>query len=369
MARGEKIDVVAPGELVCSTGEFGDLLIESGTSLAAPQVAAVASKIMEENPEASNEEVKNAIINGANYNLCEEDEYGLLDEEYVLKNYDELKDCDIQNKSKSNNADIEIVGDSGCVKGSWILNDHEELIGSEHSNVKKGARYPDKDGSVFENIKPNPWWHGSYRNDNNYIASYIFATRMAEKMGQEKSPTTASVPSGLTDKAKNDMLADMGWLTKKENGKDQLDKLGMTTKGKKRAFVWGMAIHTGSDVFSHSSYVYLKDEGKWAHLAHGDAYIENGVTKCDNKYADKKSYLDRYTAAREVVKLMISKYDANNGGGSYIQFSGISKSKKNYRLLDFLKYIKQTPNASNAKTPYSDYTISDRGIILSHWEG
>ena len=104
-------------------------------------------------------------------------------------------------------------------------------------------------------------------------------------------------------------------------------------------------------------------------VENGDAYIENGVTKYDNKYADKKSYLDRYTAAREVVKLMISKYDANNGGGSYIQFSGISKSKKNYRLLDFLKYIKQTPNASNAKTPYSDYTISDRGIILSHWEG
>lgn len=86
-ARGDKIDVVAPGELVCTTGQFGDLLVESGTSLAAPQVAGVASKIMEANPNASYKDVKKAIVNGANYNKCG---YGLLDEEYTVDNYNKL---------------------------------------------------------------------------------------------------------------------------------------------------------------------------------------------------------------------------------------------------------------------------------------
>lgn len=86
-ARGDKIDVVAPGELVCTTGQFGDLLIESGTSLAAPQVVGVASKIMEKNPDASYKDVKKAIVNGANYNECG---YGLLDEEYTVDNYNKL---------------------------------------------------------------------------------------------------------------------------------------------------------------------------------------------------------------------------------------------------------------------------------------
>ena len=46
-ATGEEIDLVAPGELVRSTGMFDSELVASGTSLAAPQVAGAAALILE----------------------------------------------------------------------------------------------------------------------------------------------------------------------------------------------------------------------------------------------------------------------------------------------------------------------------------
>ena len=42
---GEEVEIVAPGELVRSTGVLGEKIVSSGTSLAAPQVAGVAALI------------------------------------------------------------------------------------------------------------------------------------------------------------------------------------------------------------------------------------------------------------------------------------------------------------------------------------
>lgn len=355
-ARGEKIDIVAPGELVCSTGEFGDLLIESGTSLAAPQVAAVASKIMEENPKASSEEVKNAIVNGANYNS---DEYGILDEQYALDNYDDLKRLDKENTLKNNDSSIEMIEDTGCVKGSWSVSIHEALVGSGHSNVKKGARYPDTSTNM-KGLGDNPWWHGGYK--TNYIAAYIFATRVAEKLGKGSAASSASVVSGLSASDKSSMLSDIGKIS--------WSSVGMDTEGKKRAFMWGIAIHTAADVFAHSAFVYSKSAGKWCHLAHGEKNEKTGVIP--NNYADNTGKYDgRFYSAEAVVGKIVAKYDSANGAGTYKQFSGISSGKKEYRLGDLLENIKSTTSDS-VSSPYDDYSISrtsSRGILEYWWEG
>ena len=355
-ARGEKIDIVAPGELVCSTGEFGDLLIESGTSLAAPQVAAVASKIMEENPKASSEEVKNAIVNGANYNS---DEYGILDEQYALDNYDDLKRLDKENTLKNNDSSIEMIEDTGCVKGSWSVSIHEALVGSGHSNVKKGARYPDTSTNM-KGLGDNPWWHGGYK--TNYIAAYIFATRVAEKLGKGSAASSASVVSGLSASDKSSMLSDIGKIS--------WSSVGMDTEGKKRAFMWGIAIHTVADVFAHSAFVYSKSAGKWCHLAHGEKNEKTGVIP--NNYADNTGKYDgRFYSAEAVVGKIVAKYDSANGAGTYKQFSGISSGKKEYRLGDLLENIKSTTSDS-VSSPYDDYSISrtsSRGILEYWWEG
>ena len=354
-ARGEKIDVVAPGELVCSTGQFGDLIIGPGTSLAASQVAAVASKIMEENPSATNTAIKNAIIYGANYNI--EGEYGLLDEKYVLENYDELSEYDNNHiVIENNDTEIDVLGDTGCVKGSWRQSIHEAFIGSDHSNVKKGARFPDSK-QRFETITDNPWWHGSYH--VNYIAAYIYASRMAEKLGNTKSPSDASKPSALSNDEANNMLDDVNSI--------DWNSVGMTTKGQKRAFAWGLAMHTAADIFAHSAFVY--SGGKWNHLAHGGEH--NG--KKINDYADNTDKFDgRFFSAENVVKTILRKYDAGSGAGSYKDFCYIDASKQDYRLRDLTKNIKEV-TSDNIGKPYSDFnlsnTIANKGIIEYFWEG
>ncbi len=354
-AKGNKVDLVAPGELVCTTGEFGDILIESGTSLASPQIAAIASNIWQNHPSANAELIKEVLLEGANYNTKEG--YGLADEIFSDKIFNIIEKKKMTKTEgsaiKDNSNTVNIIEKTGCVKGSWTRNTHEELIGSGHANVKQGARYPDKEGSGFKGITDNPGWHGSYH--TNYIASYIYVTSLAEALGNGKTADKASVPSGLDSTTKNNMLSDVQSLNSKWSS------LGMTTDGKKRAFVWGMATHTASDVFAHSAFVYLKKQGKWAHLAHGN----NG----ENNYADEsEKYKGRIQAAQNVVKKIISLYDAGNGKGSYKQFSGMDGSKKDYRLYKLINYIKGTTN-DTINSPYTDYDISEHALLIFDWKG
>lgn len=352
-ARGERIDVVAPGELVCSTGEFGDLLIESGTSLAAPQVAAVASRIMEENPEASSEEVENAIINGANYKS--ENEYGLLDEEYVLENYDELKQCDDENVIKNNYTNIEPVEISGCVKGSWSTGSHQYLVGSNHSDVKKGARFPDYN-SKFKGLSDNPKWHGGYK--YNYVAAYVYATRIANKLGKSEKAASAKKISDLDEQS---MLNDIASITNWKKVKIGENTYDLDSPGKRRAFVWGMAVHSLADIFAHSAFV--ESGHKWCHLAHGKDAKGNPI----NDYADNTcKFKERFQAAENCVGRSIAKYDKKEEA-DYTELKGMCTVEKTFRLKDLVPKIKNAYPKSNTKG-LEGYNI-EKGPFEYWWKG
>ena len=78
-AIGKEIEIVAPGELVRSTGALGDQLVASGTSLAAPQVAGLASLIWEKDISVSANFVRELIKESANrYGIKEKYGYGML---------------------------------------------------------------------------------------------------------------------------------------------------------------------------------------------------------------------------------------------------------------------------------------------------
>lgn len=114
------------------------------------------------------------------------------------------------------------------------------------------------------------------------------------------------------------------------------------SKGQKRAFIWGMAMHIAADVFAHSAFV--KSGGIWRHLAHGDKH--NG--KEINNYADKTGkYKERYQAAGNVVREIVAKYDSKNGIGSYVQFKGMCSVGKTFRLKDLSAYVNKTDSSSN----------------------
>lgn len=350
-AKGNDIDIVAPGENVCSTGEFGDVVISSGTSLAAPLVSAAASLIWEKDTSVTKDFIVELLLNCRNQSLS--DQYGLLDIDYALKKYDEYKkihkyNCNI---SFQNTSPVTTIEETGCVNGSWTKDNHEYLVGSGHANVKKGARYPDINGET-QHITPNPGWHGSYH--DNYIAAYIYATRMAEQLGKGNSPSKANYVGGLSVSERSNMLEDVkniDWTAQ-----------GMTTNGKKRAFVWGMAMHTAADVFAHSAFVYA--DGEWCHLAHGDTKEHKNV----NDYADNTGkWKERFQAAENVVSNIVYIYDLDNGSGSYGQFEKMNTVAKTFKLKNLSTYIAATSESADLQGT-SDFNVSS-GKFNYYWKG
>lgn len=306
-AKGEEIEIVAPGELVRTTGFLGTEMVSSGTSLAAPQVAAVASLIWERDPSVPADFVRGLLKESANlYGEAESYGNGLVDAEYALDHYDEFK-RNINSRGKSeqdlrieeNKEKITTFEDTGCVEGCWYQDDHEVMVPPNYFNVRYGARFPDTnrygdyEHRIFARMSLNPWWHGYY--DTNYIKAVLYATRMGDAiythgLGQEGKADTLKY--GSASEMRSD-ISKINWNTElgrinKTYGKSQKD-----TKGFRRAFLWGMAIHSATDIFAHSAYV----NGK--RITH------------ENDDADKVKYIEeRYKDANVVAKQMMNKYVA-----------------------------------------------------------
>ena len=306
-AKGEEIEIVAPGELVRTTGFLGTERVSSGTSLAAPQVAAVASLIWERDPGVPADFVRDLLKESANlYGEAESYGSGLVDAEYALGHYDEFKK-NINSRGKSeqdlrieeNKEKITTFEDTGCVEGCWYQDDHEVMVPSNYFNVRYGARFPDTnrygdyEHRIFARMSLNPWWHGYY--DTNYIKAVLYATRMGDAiythgLGQEGKADTLKY--GSASEMRSD-ISKINWNTElgrinKTYGKSQKD-----TKGFRRAFLWGMAIHSATDIFAHSAYV----NGK--RITH------------ENDDADKVKYIEeRYKDANVIAKQMMNKYVA-----------------------------------------------------------
>ncbi len=306
-AKGEEIEIVAPGELVRTTGFLGTEMVSSGTSLAAPQVAAVASLIWERDPGVPADFVRDLLKESANlYGEAESYGNGLVDAEYALDHYDEFK-RNINSRGKSeqdlrieeNKEKITTFEDTGCVQGCWYQDDHEVMVPSNYFNVRYGARFPDTsrygdyEHRIFARMSLNPWWHGYY--DTNYIKAVLYATRMGDAiythgLGQEGKADTLKY--GSASEMRSD-ISKINWNTElgrinKTYGKSQKD-----TKGFRRAFLWGMAIHSATDIFAHSVYV----NGK--RITH------------ENDDADKVKYIEeRYKDANVIAKQMMNKYVA-----------------------------------------------------------
>lgn len=367
-AKGEEIEVVAPGEMVRSTGILPTVeLVESGTSLAAPQVTGVASLIWAKDMTEPADFVRYVIQRSANaYGDFDAYGNGLLDAEYALQNYDELKaDYYSENREQgvsSNQKEVLSFEDTGCVEGSWTRNDHGQMVASvgTYNNVKKGARFPDvevspyyneeTDTCTFARISQNPWWHGTYQQNTNYVATYIYETRVANNMlNYDKKEVTASAPNGLSNAQKRAINSDVHSI-KWENEYDK-----EPSAGTKRAFVWGMAIHNLADAFAHSAYVYDKVHGVYEHLQHD----KNTVYCCAD---DKSQFSPRYDNAAEAVKKSIGRYinRENNEykSGSYQEYDTIKYNRNVYILRELSQNINAVTFGSVGTTyDYYTYTV------------
>nr|AGF92830.1 peptidase S8 and S53 subtilisin kexin sedolisin [uncultured organism] len=62
---GNSVDIAAPGEEILSYKPGGDLASAAGTSFAAPHVAGTAALVLSENPDLSNDDLKNLLLRSA----------------------------------------------------------------------------------------------------------------------------------------------------------------------------------------------------------------------------------------------------------------------------------------------------------------
>lgn len=377
-AKGEELDLVSPGELVRTTGFIGSEEVVSGTSLAAPQVAAAASLIMEKNLNASPEFVRGLLNETANL-YGESDAYGsgLLDAEYALAQYDNYSKnytkINTQNgvEVKVNKRKVETFEDTGCVAGSWTEGAHKKMVEEEYYCVRAGVRFPDlkekqptidyegkswnlnlgsntsDDKYLFYGHKFNPCWHGYYT--TNYVKAVLYATYIAEAV--YKYNTIARTESSfeyeyaqrmqqsvehLYDKSQegwNYILYDL----KKNNSKA---KKQSNSNGFKRAVIWGMAIHSATDVYAHSTRTRSGD------IIHPSTGIKNG--------ADDKEYIkERYDDAATVARRMMLRYSEKKElRVTDLEVPG--NYTRNYELNKYSDYMKEVGNEVHYTFDYSN---------------
>lgn len=87
-AKGDGIDVVAPGEAVLAQAHFGEDFVLSGTSLAAPQVSGIAALLWSRDTTKPASFIKTLIKTSAKPMSDAGSGYGLVDYAYTLQLYD-----------------------------------------------------------------------------------------------------------------------------------------------------------------------------------------------------------------------------------------------------------------------------------------
>lgn len=310
-AKGEELELVAPGEVVRVTGAFGEDMVVSGTSMAAPHVTAVASLLWGKDLSKSGAFIRTLLDESArNLGSGTEAGYGLIDYEYAEQMYDEVErqmeknqEVDVpENDAKvqkfDNREDAERLeekkqdAESGGVKGSWKWTEHRRYLEDKNINLpamKEGAVYPDREESTVKDMKDYPDFHGFYIRRNgeyvNYVASYHFMIKIAEAYGKGKDYISVSKTKGLTD-------ASYKAIRKGFSGMNKKIKSFSANKDRK-AFVYGIAMHTATDVFSHSTLKYV---WSWTRITH-----EKPAAEADDPNFEPRRFTMAYRVQRNNI--------------------------------------------------------------------
>ena len=144
-AVGEQLEIVAPGEQICSTGAFGGTIIAEGTSMSAPHITGIAAKLWGKDRMVSANFIRQLLNASANqFTVSSKCGNGLVDYSYAEKIYKEFKDSYTEGekleKNESyiddNKKEILSFQEVDYVEGRWSLDAHKAAI-SERSCVSR----------------------------------------------------------------------------------------------------------------------------------------------------------------------------------------------------------------------------------------
>ena len=137
-AKGETLELMAPGENIISSGIFGGVVGASGTSMATPHVVGVASVLMELNPDMPIEFIRALLNYSANlYGTTEEYGNGVVDLAYAIEINDGFKKIyekhlgktgkkkeifweEVKKTIPENDKAIEVYTELDTVEGMWL---------------------------------------------------------------------------------------------------------------------------------------------------------------------------------------------------------------------------------------------------------
>lgn len=326
-AKGVEVDVVAPGEAVLAQGNFGEDLVFSGTSLSAPYVTGIVSLLWSKDMTKSAEYIKQLIESSAR-DLGEEGSgNGLVDYEYALEIYDNFKsafddpsvvDSTAANEEEStfiieaNDNEVEDFSDP-IVDGSWEATVHQMYYAN--AAMKKGAIYPDEH-DFMKGMTSYPEFHGfAWHNssggalgtgDCNFMSNYKFLVKIAASYGRGDGYTAVkrSDVDGLSLECYNAIRDGIQDILDYDQDNSSENMIWGKSDSIQRAFVLGLAMHTATDVFAHSSFYMPSTSVTWQRIKHGPTNL-----------ADDKTFRSgRYQMAIAVEKNVVSRYNGNRTG-------------------------------------------------------
>ena len=350
-STGDELDVVAPGNRILSTGAFGGVVVDDGTSVSAAQVTGIAAVLWGKHPDKSNEFIRQLLVGSANteavHGACGN---GLVDYTQTNLNYQQMnssyrtyKKQGLAEKTAIQRAASELPENTASVKshegkvpyvnGLWSRTRHEEMTQatnaiaeSDIAFVKAGARLPDELDSMKQMSK-HPCFHG----DGNYFAnvSYLLAyAKQLIKEGKEQLPEFKGF--FVNGDAYNKLNLQKQYNIQTELG-DSLNKFyagcinklnssltNNTMSAQQKGYaILGLALHTITDTFAHMGYRKEKDTNNFYEIVHnrvGQKGWENYVTQLwhdisNSKTSTKKDkdyYNDKltYFACADVVDKM-----------------------------------------------------------------
>lgn len=216
--------------------------------------------------------------------------------------------------------------------------------------------------------------HGGY-NNSNYMSCYIYLTKVANELGNGDIPEKASTTNtpGLSD---NDVQALTDYFANGKVGgyewEDIFNTIGIkfktlkpsTLNKYKKIFVFGLALHSATDVFRHSAFEE-RSKNSWTQITHDkDDKIYKSLSNADNPYYVygcninnhiENGYSDIYYAAQQIARKVIARY-AKETNGTIFDF-GMPLTyieDKNFKIANYCLYAK----AAGIATLYSKYEVN-----------
>ncbi|MCI8874962.1 MAG: S8 family serine peptidase [Lachnospiraceae bacterium] len=266
-ARGEKVDIYAPGvEMLVDAPLFG-MAAADGTSMACAQVAAAASLILERDRSKDIGFVRGLLEDTANKTIDPEFKKGLLDVEEALKQYDTYIAGGQKETDSAEQKPVEVFEEEE-IKALWGGKDHQKTIPEgvggyklmyaasvvpdqeELAQCDPNGRCVARDNPLFKNRR----FHGS----KNYKFTMEFLINLAHAYYNNKSVQDVynSIEPRL-HKVEDHFKYSTVQAIEMFLGRRYFSYLGVDemTKKNKAYKIMGVAVHVAGDIYAHRTIV------------------------------------------------------------------------------------------------------------------